>query len=483
MAITDAQYAVWLDDGTAQRVTLYNLTCKSGGAEVTRRVSNRAYSLAPAATPYLALVAADLEVTQSISLEGDAKLSAGDLGLHNFNGQLNGWLSDIWTNRTATVMVGDVRWPIADFRTVFIGTQADIARSGRNGLVIKFRDIMQNLNTPIIEAKLSGDVLRPGAFGEAFNVTPKYDATTARWYYGAGASEGLAELRTDGKKRTDFIDDPATSSFVFTGAVGPGAVTCTVQGDKTDGIYRNTIASLIQMIVTSYGKASTRLTAADIDTASFAAFETANPQPVGLYLTDRITVLTACAQLASSKGAQLIPSPLGKLRLIQYAIPTSATTVIRLADQVHRSLVPKDRTSVLAAVKVGGCRNYTPQPNLGTSLPPAHKELFKQEWRSATSISATTRDDYKLTTEATQRDTCLIDDADTQAEADRLLTIVSVPHTPYEYKGTPNSLLRYLGEPVQLFGDIDSLATGAFGLITQLTTNYGTCRATVEVTV
>lgn len=480
--ITDAQFAAWLDDSTAQRVTLYDLSVRSGGAETVRYVSNQPYALGPTSTPYLAVVASDLEITESISMDGEAKLSTGELGIHSIGGALDSWLLDIWSNRAATVRVGDVRWPIADFRTVFVGMLADIAPgSNRNLLTIKFRDIMQALNTPVSEVKLSGDVLRPVSLGEVPNMTPKYDAATAKWYYHVGQAEGKIEVRTDGKPRV-VTDDPATGSFTFTTAVGPGAVTGSFQGDKTGGTYRNTIASLVQLLVTSYGKASTRLTAADIDTANFAAFESANPQPVGLGLADRANVLTACAQLASSKGAQLIPSRLGKLRLIQFAIPTVSTKDIRLADQVQRSLIAVTRTSAQAAVSVGGCRNYTPQPNLQTSLPDAHKALFAADWRSATSIAAATQADYKLTTDAVQRDTCLIDDADIQVEADRILNIVKVPRTTYQYKGTPNSLLLELGQAVRLYGDRYNLSAGVIGLVTRISINFGTCRATVEVT-
>lgn len=484
--ITDTQFAAWLDDSTAQRVTLYDLSVRSGGAEIVRYVSNQPYALGPTSTPYLAVVASDLEITESISMDGEAKLSTGELGIHSVGGTLDAWLLDIWSNRSATVRVGDVRWPIADFRTVFVGMLADIAPgSNRNLLTIKFRDIMQALNTPVSEAKLSGDVLRPVSLGEVPNMTPKYDAATTRWYYGTGQNEGMIEARTDGKPRL-ITDDPATGSFTFNGAVGPGAVTCSVQGDKTGGTYRSTIASLVQLLVTSYGKASTRLTAADIDTANFAAFESANPQPVGLGLADRTPLLVACAQLASSKGAQLIPSRLGKLRLIQYAIPTVSTKDIRLADQVkvngQNSLIAVTRTSAQAAVSVGGCRNYTPQPNLQTSLPDAHKALFAAGWRSATSIATATQTDYKLTTDAVQRDTCLIDDADIQVEADRILNIVKVPRTTYQYKGTPNSLLLELGQAVRLYGDRYNLSAGVIGLVTRISINFGTCRATVEVT-
>jgi len=484
MTISDAQYAAWLDDSTAQRVTLYQIGCVSGGTPVTRYLSNRPY-IGSSSTPYVAAIAKDLEITQAISMDGDPQLSASDVDVHNPSGEFDSWLSDIWMNQTVNVFVGDVRWAESDFRLSFVGALADIAPgSSRELITLKFRDALQRLNTPISEAKITGDVLYPIVFGEVANMTPKYDSTSGKWYYHYGAAEGLIEPRTDGKKRSaDVTDDATNGRFTFNNAVGPGVLTCSVQGDKTGGIYRNTIASLVQLLATSYGKASTRMTSADMDAANLAAFDTANPQPVGLPITDRTNVLAACAKLASSKGAQVVPSMVGKLRLIQFAIPTSATLEIPRSMQVQRTLTPVARTQVQAAVQIGFCRNYTVEANLQTSLPPAHKQMFALEWRTTTSVDSTTQTAYSLYADPAMEETCLQVQSDAQAEGDRRLLIKKVPRTTYRVELTPAGLLVQLGDARKLYSDRFGLASGVPGLVTKLTANFGTYHTIAEVAI
>jgi hypothetical protein len=485
MTISDAQFAAWLDNPTAQRVTLYQIGCISGGSQVTRRLSNRDYT-GSAATPYLAIIAQDLEISQSISIDGAPRLSTGEVHIHNPSGEFDSWRNDIWANQTATVLIGDATWAESDFRPQAVCTIADLKETGdRKLLALEFRDALQRLNTPVSEAKMSNGVLYPVTLGEVPNMTPKFDATSGKWYYHVSAAEMLIEPRTDGKKRSvDVTDDAANGRFTFNDAVGPGVLTCSVQGDKTGGVYRNTIAQLVQLLATSYGKASTRMTTADMDTANLAAFDSANPQPVGLAILDRTNVIDACAKLAASKGAQVVPSLLGKLQLIQYAIPTSATLNIPRSMQVQKSLTPVDRSKVQAAVQIGFCRNYTPEANLQTSLPDAHKQMFAQEWQTYTTpVDTATQVAYSLYADPVMKETCLLTLADAQTEANRLLAIQKVPHTPYRVELLPAGLLVKLGEARNLFSDRFGLASGVPGLVTSLTKNFGTYRTIAEITI
>lgn len=489
MTISDAQYAAWLDDSTAQRVTLYRIGCLISGVPSTLRLSNRAY-IGSSATPYLAAIAKDLEITQSISMDGDAKLSAGDVDVHNPSGEFDAWYAYVFANQDVEALIGDVRWPESDFRTQFVGYLADIAPAPRHLITFKFRDILQGLNTPVSEVKLTGDVLCPVALGEVPNMTPKFDSVTGKWHYHVGAAEGLIEPRTDGKKRsTDVTDDPTNGRLGFNAAVGPGMLTCSVQGDKTGGIYRNTIATLVQLLATSYGKASTRMTSGDMDTANLAAFDAANPQPVGLGLFDRTNVLAAMAQLAASKGAQVIPSMLGKLRIIQYAIPTSATldiprSMIMRTKDGQSTLTLVSRSPVAAAVSIGFCRNYTPEANLQTSIPPEHKQMFAQEWQTYTTpVDGPTQTAYSLYSDPVMEPTCLLKLTDATAEGLRRQTLKKVPHPTYRMELSPAGLLVQLGEARNLFGDRYNLAAGVPGLVTSLTVNLGTYRTIAEVTI
>lgn len=486
--ISDAEFAAWLEDSGAQRVMLFEVGVKTGGADVTRYLSTRSY-IGSAATPYEAVVAGGLKVTESISMDGQASLSAGDIEIYNGDGSRDAWLDDIWANQPVSAFVGDVRWGRADFRQVFSGVIIDIACKSRDRLALRLTNKLERLNTPVTDVKIGGNATNPDALvpvllGECSNITPvQTNPNTLEYAFGDGANEGIIEVRTDGKPRAAVTVSAGTGRFVFNEAVGPGMVTCSAQGTKYNGAYVSTVGQLVQYLVTQRGKTSTRFTAADLDTAQLAAFEQANSQPVGLYLTDRTNVLVACQQLASSVGAQLVPSMAGKLRLIQFAIPTSATVEIRPSQQLDRSITIVNRTEVAAAVKVGYCRNWTVQPSLQTSLPDAHKNLYAQEWLSVTATDATVQAAYKLDAEPTQVDTCLLRKADAQAEASRRLELVKVPRTTYRFEATPAQLLTELGQAVRLFSGRFGLMAGKVGLVTSRTVDWGNLRSTLEVTV
>lgn len=488
--ITAAQFLEWLGNPSAQRATLYKVWCVSNGATVVRKLSNRAILANPSDDPYLAVIAEDLETTEEVSLSGDPKITLGRITVHNINGEFDSWYDDVWTNQRVEVYVGDISWDPADFQLMHVGALADIdVADDRHLLAFRFRDALQWLNSAVTETKLSDGSIRPSVIGEVLNVTPRYDSATDRWYYSDSPSERLIEVRTDGKRRLEETGEitnfPAEGCFRFNVAIGGGAVTCSVQGNKWDGTYRNTIAQLIQLLATRYGREDTRFTANDLDAANLAAFDQANPQPVGLATLERVNVVVACGKLAASKGAQMIPSRKGKLRLIQYDTPAAAQVEIPVTLQAPDGRVTLvSRTTPVGAVKVAYCRNYTPQPNLGTSLPPAHKQQFADEWRTVTELDQPTIDKYQLSADpAKVVETQLLARQDAIVELRRLLAIQKVPRKTYRVPLLPPAMLFEIGQGAKLYDSEYGLAAGKIGLINKLTVNYGTYRVITEVTI
>lgn len=485
MSITDAQFSAWLDDSGAQRVTLFEVGVNSAGADITRYLSNRAYG--GGSVPYLAIIAGGLKLTEAISLNAEASLSAGDIEIVNADGKFDDWLDDIWVNKSIRAWVGDVRWARADFREIFNGIVADIGARSRDRLSLKLRDKFQRLNTPITDSKLGGttpnkDLLLPLCFGECHNVTPLLsNPVTLEYQVHDGAVESIFEVRDNGVPITVAVHNE-TGKFTLLAAPA-GAITCSVQGDKFGGVYRNTIAALVQRIATGYGKASDRFASGDLDTVNLAAFEAAHPQPVGLYIPDRMNVIEACRQLASSVGAQAISSRTGLLRLIQISFPTSATVEIRRSNQLDRTITPGDRSDVAAAVKIGYCRNWTEQPGLQTALPAQHKDLFASAWLSATAVDVSVQAAYKLDAQPVQRDTCLQAGTDAQAEAARDLAIRKQVRTPYQFDGTPAMMLLEVGQAVKLFSTRFGLSAGKVAVVTSLTPDWSNFHVSVEVTI
>jgi len=480
--ITDEQFAVWLDSNTALRCMLFEVESSAG----TRYLSNTMYNSSSATTRYEAVVAGGLVVTESISMDADASLSTGDIEIYNNDGARDSWLDDVWANRSVQAFLGDVRWDRADFRQVFKGVVIDIGSKSRDRLNLRLTNQLERLNTPVTDVKVGGnatnpDALVPKLLGEGSNFTP-VQTNPNTLEYAFGGEERLIEARLDGKPR-EITVDLTTGRFKFTSNIEGGQVTCSAQGVRYNGAYVNTIGKLVQYLVTQCGKASTRFTTDELDAAQLAAFEAAHPQPVGLPLLERTNVLVAVQQLAGSVGAQLVPSMAGKLRLIQFVIPTSASIEIRQSQQIDRSITIANRTEVRAAVKVGYNRNWTVQNNLQTLLSARDKELYSQEWSSVTSSDAAVQATYRRDAEPVQIDTCLLRKVDAQAEADRRLAIVKVPRTTYRFEATAAQLLTELGSTVKLYSNRFGLAAGKPGLVTSRSVNWGTLRITMEVTV
>ncbi len=492
--MTDADFLAWLKDPKAIRTTLVEVVVNVAGSDITRYLSTRPYVTSPSDTPanqfYLPAVATagGVKFTESLSLDGDASLSAGDIEIHNFNGERDSWLNDVWDNRQVQAFIGDPRWPRADFRLIFNGLVATMgAPSSRAVLSLKIRDKLQQLNTPLIETKLGGttqnkDEILPLLFGEGHNITALFtNPTTLEYQVHASADEDIFEVRDNGLP-VSYTKTNSTGKFVLN-QQSAGAITVSAQGDKFGGVYRNTISALVQRIVTGYGKASQRFVSGDLDATNLAAFESAHTQPVGAYFSDRTNVLVACQLLAGSIGAQLVMSRLGQLRLIQIDLPAGGTPVeVREKQIVERSLTVSMRPAVQAAVLLGFNKNYTTQPDLVTTIPQEHKDLFAKEWLTSTQSDSAVIAKYKLDTEPVQQDTALLRRVDADAEATRRLNLWKVARTVYKFEATADMLLLLeLGNACTIYNRRYNLQAGVTGMVLSLSPDWDTGRVIVEV--
>lgn len=490
--MTDEEYAAWLSSSSSIRCVLIEATVSVAAVETTRYLSTHPYSTSGGApVEYQAVIVGGLKFTEQISLVADASLSASEIELDNTDGTLDTWRSDVWCNRQILGYVGDPRWARSDFRLIYDGIMADLEPKGRDRLSIKLRDKLQRLNTPVTEEKLGGatvnkDRLLPLTFGEVHNVTGLLtDSTILQYAVHDGPIEGIIEVRDNGKP-VGYTPDLVTGRIVLTATpadgISSGAITISVQGDKPLA-YSNTIADTVQRLATGYGKVTDRFDAGDIDTANFAAFDTAHPQPIGLYLSDRENVLVACQKIASSVGAQLVMTRTGLLRLVQIVLPAVGTpTAITADDMVQWTLQPKRVGEVIAATKIGFCKNYTVQPGLLTTIPEDHKVMYTEEWLTETEGDTAVQALYKLNIEPVQRDTCLQTRADAAVEAARQLDLFKVPRTVYEFVGFESMFLLELGQAVTLTHSRFGLSS-TLGMVVSLAPDWIANRVTVGVLV
>ena len=481
--MTEIEFTDWLKKGGR-----YTLLVEVD-TTVPRYLSTVAYTTLPTDSPanrvYSPVVSGGVAFTETLPLDGSATLSVGDIELNNDDGLLDSWLDDVWVNKPIRIYIGDVSWVRADFRLIFTGIVANINSRAANRLNISLRDKLQRLNTPVSETLLGGttsnkDRLIPLCFGEVHNVEPLLvDPATLKYKVHGSAIERLIEVRDNGAPVS--VNESLIDGTFTLVAQQAGTITCSVQGDKPT-TYSNRIADTITRLVTGYGKVSDRLTTADIDTAQFAAFNTAHPQPVGVYLNDRSNVIEVCQQLASSVGAQISMSREGLLRLLKITLPATGTPlVVTPSDYVAKSLEIKERVDVKAAIKVGYCKNYTTQTGLNTGLPASHKDLFMQEYLSVTAKNQSVADTYKLNTEPVQTDTLLLTEADATAEANRLLTLWQQPRTVYKFVGYSHLLTVPLGQALTLVSPRFGLSEGKTGVVVGIQSDWVSRRVTIEV--
>jgi hypothetical protein len=341
------------------------------------------------------------------------------------------------------------------------------------------RSVSGNLNI----AGVNADSTIPLVFGECHNITPLLiDGTILRYQCHGGSVKWTFEVRDNGKPIA--VTTHETLGYFELTQAPAGAITVSIQGDNGGTGYTNTVAGIVQRIVTGYGVAANRFTGSDLDAASLSAFDSAHPQPVGIYVTDRTNVLAAVQDVAASIGAQAVVTRAGLLRLVQLNFPATGTpTAIPQSAQIDRTLQIVGRSSVQAAVKINYVKNWTVQAGLQTAIPAEHKEMFASEWWAVTAKDDAVAAQYKLTTEPTPENTYLLTKEDALTEAQRRLAIRKTPRTTYRFEGTAAHLELELGQAVTLYSNRFGLSAGVLGVVTSLSPNWADCHVTVEVTV
>lgn len=520
----------WLESPSAIRgllveVQVYDVVA---AANTTFYLSTMGYVTTTADVIYNPILNNGIQLTESLDVTGSsAGLSYGDLEINNPIGEYDNWLDStkyIWTNKSINIYYGDPSWVCADltavrstFKLIFSGVIADIDSRSRTSINIKLRDKLERLNAPLTEAVLgttgtwaggqtNTESIKPLVFGEVFNVEPLLtDPSTFTYMFNNGASELLIEIRDNGvpiythngTTVTLNADVPnvvnlTTSTFVLS---RPLAGTCTISvqginnsinlatGALVTGTYVNNIANLIALIVTQYGKSTTRFTAADLDLTNLSTFQTNNQQKVGVIISDRENVLSICQQLATSIGAQLYVNRLGLLQLLKIGAPTADTTVaITEDDIIHFSLAISNKVAVAAATSIGYCKNWATQTGLITGIPAQHKAFFAAEWPDPKiNADATTKTNYSLDSLPVQKDTLLITDTDAATEAARLTTYYKTPRIVYKFTGTSRLLSLVLGQAVTLTHNRFNLTDGKTGQVVGLSPDW--LNGTVEVEV
>lgn len=488
--MTDAQFQAWAADPDAIRCILVEAVANVGGTETTRYLSNVGFVTAagdaPANTTYLACIQGGVNVTESLPLSGKPSLSWGDIEIANSDGVRDSWLEDVWSGRTVTVKVGDVRWPVAEFRTVFSGVTEDISVRNADTLNLLLRDKSQRLNVPMTEATLANatlnsTTLKPLCFGEVHNITPVLsDSATLTYMVHDGPIEAIIEVRDNGIP-VSFGANLANGTFALS-ASPVGTITASVQGAKPAGAYLSTVGPLVKHIAATYG--TTPLAAGDLDVAQIDSFTASHPQVVGAFVTGRTNMINVLQDLAASVGAQVVMTPEGKLQIKKVALPAAGTPAnVTASDMLAGTLGVSSVPPVVASVRLQYCRNFTVQTGLQTGLPPAHAELYGQEWLVVQALDQAAADLRNLSTSPEEVPTLLQVRSQAEAEAGRRLTLWGVRRKVMKFDAFGASVTYPLGGAVTLTHSRFGLSGGVTGQVINKKTDWLGQKVSFEVLV
>lgn len=487
-------YTDWLSDTSAARCILVEVSVRSSGVETTRYLSSRPFRSSsgdtPASTLYTPIViGSSVKTVERMSvLDQFASVSFGDIEIDNLDGSYDSWLDDVWSNRSITVLLGDVNWMRSDFGVIFTGIVEDIGSRSRDVLNLKIRDKLQRLNTPVTETTLGGSTnnknqLIPLTFGECHNISPLLtNPATLEYQVHGGQIERLIEVRDNG---VPVAATATLSTGKFTLSVQPfGKITASVQGDKPSSTWNNTAKKIIERLVTGYGETTNRFTSGDLDTSNLTSFDSANPQVLGVHIPARENVLNICNVVAATVGARLVMSRAGLLKLIKVDLPASGTPfAITTDDIILGTLSISQKIPVQAGFKIGYAKNWTIQDALDTRIPNAHKDLYAQEWLTVTAKDATTKTNYRIDGEPEQIDTFFLTESDASTEATRLLNLFKTPRFIVAFDATARSFQLELGHAVTITHPRFGMSGGKSGMVVGLSPDWSSGIVSVEVLV
>lgn len=502
-------YQSWLEKPGLIKVLLVQVDSFVNGVLSTKYLST--HQLVVSGVTYSAVLKNGFDITESISVEYAASISYGDIEIYNANGEYDSWLSSshVWVNKPIRIYYGELPKPgvttvIDDYEQVFDGIVSDLDSKDRFTLNLKIRDKLEKLNTSLSETLLgnyyngssvptttyvnqNSNSLRPVCFGEVFNVTPLLtDPVNLHYMINTVAVESILEVRDNGVPVQFSTAAPVPAGSFRLTQTPVGTVTCSVQGTKqlvntTTGAvssgYSATASNTILTILRNYGKG---LAASEVELSSFLSL---GAQSVGVYLTDRSNVLQVCQDIAKHCGLVVSTTRLGKVKLVDLAIPTSATVTITDRDVLLNSFSLSRKIDVIAGVKIGYSRNYTQQQNLLTAIPQDHKDFFASTYAESLAKDDAVKSTYSITTEPVLEETYLIEDVEAATVAQKKLNLFKTPRFIYKMTCTAKYLSLQVGDSVLLNNISRYNISNTYGLVVSTKPNWMKESIEVEVLV
>jgi len=326
--------------------------------------------------------------------------------------------------------------------------------------------------------------------GYNYNLEPILrDASNQVYQVHDGAIKAITQVRDDGVP-VEFSANLRAGTFTLK-TQPQGAIRADVQGAIIKGAYRDTGADLVRHLVTREA-----LTAEDLDSASFTAFKSLCPQPVGLYLKDSTNLADCLDQIITQTlGGYWYFDRLGKLKLWRLDNPTgTASHEFNPDDFPRNTLTIQRRDQPIEKIELGFFRNWAPQEAGSLSESVGALARSRQSTEYARSVKTQTasgfKDRYPLAAKPPLQGTLFsaydglgiraTAKADCDAEAIRRRDLFSVVRTTYSAKLTAGAFQLHLGDEIKIRHPRFGFADGQNAIVVGIEESPTGGAATVE---
>jgi len=360
---------------------------------------------------------------------GGGSSTAGEILLIDPGGSLDALTGTIWDGATIEILRGDPLAAFSTYSTVASFTGAGLVYDTK-AKQIKLRDINWRLTQGLIhDERYSGaggtdgdatlaNVWKPICYGSPFNITPvQIGASLLIYQVSFTTVQAISAVRDGGAALTldtavGTAGDCATYAALAAATVAAGKyatclakglfrlggsptkrITCDAQGDNESigGVtWASKRADIVQRIAT--GRGNVKLTTAQLDTASFAALNTAQAAACEAYFSQPISKADAIRYVLDGCLGYAAVTVAGLLTVGYFdETPTTASTVFKVpsAGQVAGDcdVVGEPTMQAIATPRrstfLGWSRNYTPQTQdeLAGSVSMANAAIYAADSR------------------------------------------------------------------------------------------------------
>lgn len=419
---------------------------------------------------------------------GQSSINGGIITVSNADNALDYLLNFGLDGRDVRVFLGDIGSSFNTFTEIMNGTikQPIFSFSKGSEGQIKFviRDkrqkIEHHIQTNLYLGTNSGatgneglpqDIKgnpKPLCFGYCQNVSAIPVNTSAlRYQVHDGQINDVIACYDKGVQLTKVTTQPAAGQYsvdtmngiITLGSTPAGSITCDVYGAAPSGVYKTTVADIVEHILLTYGGIST----SEINSASLSALNTKNSSIVGIYVDSQTNITNIIDKLCGSIGAYWFFDRLGMFIMGRFEAPALSSSTFSDNDLIELERVQssdEDKGIPSHRVIVTYSVNFTVQSSdsLAGGVTESRRAFLEKDVRSAYSTDSNVIITHPLAT-AISRESFLVYESDALSEASRVLNLYNIMRDFYKII-LPNDVITS-----QLnLGDTITIKINRFGL-------------------